>query len=81
MAEVEAKRIAAGWATFRAKVIGEDVPPVQAEAMRIAFFAGAAHTFASLMDALDDEEHPEVEYQRVEAMAREIAEFAEVFTR
>jgi hypothetical protein len=49
----QGKLIAAGFEMFRLAVIPPDAPGMQVEEMRKAFFAGAQHTWASIMGILE----------------------------
>lgn len=52
------KLIEAGFVGLRLAAIPEDAGKTQLEEMRNAFFAGAQHLFASIMDVLDDDREP-----------------------
>jgi hypothetical protein len=42
--------IEAGWLSLKIMTVPDDAPPVQIEEMRNAYFAGAQHLFASIID-------------------------------
>ncbi len=50
----EGKLIEAGWAGLKIAAVSPDAPPLQLQEMRMAFFAGAAHLFQSIMSVMDD---------------------------
>lgn len=52
------KLIESGWVGLRLAAIPEEAGKLQLEEMRNAFFAGAQHLFASIMDVLDDDREP-----------------------
>jgi hypothetical protein len=51
----EGKLIEAGWLGLRLSVLPPTASPVQIIEMRKAFFAGAQHVFASLMELMGDD--------------------------
>jgi hypothetical protein len=48
----------AGFAGLRYGVMHRDAPPLQVKEMRMAFFAGAQHLFASIMGILEPGAEP-----------------------
>jgi hypothetical protein len=52
------KIIEGGFAGFRMMVIPSEAPPIQVHEMRMAFFAGAQHLFASIMAVMDTDREP-----------------------
>jgi hypothetical protein len=52
------KIIEGGFAGFRMMVIPSEAPPIQVNEMRMAFFAGAQHLFASIMAVMDTDREP-----------------------
>lgn len=70
--------MAAGFVSMRLSVIPPDAPKVQVDEMRMAFFAGAQHLFASLMAVLDPGEEPtEADLERISLIAKELETFAD----
>lgn len=75
------KLIEAGWVGLKIAAIPKDAPPIQLEEMRNAFFAGAQHLFASIMDFLEPGEEPtETDLRRMDNIEKELNEFITVFT-
>lgn len=77
----EGKLIAAGFESFRIMVIPPNAPKAQVEEMRMAFFGGAQHLFASIMNTLDAGEEPsDADMKRLDDIHAEldgfIADFA-----
>lgn len=52
------KIIESGWENYRLKVVPATASRVQLDETQKAFYAGAAHLFAAIMDALDPEDAP-----------------------
>src|SRR4051794_24276946 len=52
------KIIEGGWEGFRLMVIPKEAPQIQAHEMRMAFFAGAQHLFASIIAVMDSDREP-----------------------
>jgi hypothetical protein len=52
------KIIEGGWDVFRITVILKEAPQIQVRGMWMAFFAGARHLFASIMDGMDSDREP-----------------------
>ncbi len=50
--------IEGGFAGFRMMVIPKGAPAIQVHEMRLAFFAGAQHLFASIMAVMDSDREP-----------------------
>lgn len=72
--------VEAGFAGLRSAVIARDAPQVQIDEMRMAFFAGAQHLFASIMSTLDPDEEPtEADLQRMSQIATELEAFGKTF--
>lgn len=68
--------IAAGWKGFELGVVDVDAPTIQRQEMRLAFFAGAQHLFASIMGILEPDAEPtEKDLQRMDQIARELKRF------
>ena len=49
----QGKLLEVGWLSLRYGVMSADASTVQVDEMRMAFFAGAQHLFASLVTMLD----------------------------
>jgi hypothetical protein len=74
--------IEAGWVGFRMMAVPPDAPRTQLDAMRLAFFAGAQHLFASIMTVLEPEREPtENDLRRMDQIAKELERFKEEFDR
>jgi len=71
------KIIEGGWAGLRLMAIPADAPQIQIDEMRQAFFAGAQHLFASIMNILDpsDREPTEKDMRRMDLIAQELEQF------
>lgn len=74
------KIIEGGWEGFRLLVINKDAPQIQIEEMRAAFFAGAQHLFASIMNFLETGEEPtDQDMRRMAFIQYELSAFAANF--
>jgi hypothetical protein len=72
----QGKLIEAGWIGLRLAILPDSVPGVQLDEMRKAFFAGAAHLFASINTILDPGEEPtEADLTRMDNIHRELQAF------
>lgn len=72
--------IEAGFLGLRLAAMDPNAPPVQIGEMRMAFFAGAQHLFASIMTILDPGEEPtERDLKRMDAISAELQEFIKDF--
>ena len=68
--------IEAGWLTCRALWVPPDAPPVQVDAMRDAFMAGAQHLWGSLFQVMDSGDEPTAaEQRRMELIEAELHAF------
>lgn len=68
--------IAAGFVGLQKACIPADAPKVQVDELRNAFFAGAAHLFASIMNILDPGEEPtEADMRRMSLIDAELKAF------
>ena len=68
--------IAAGWKGFELGVVPLDAPTIQRQEMRLAFFAGAQHLFASIMGILEPDAEPtEKDLARMTQIAGELKRF------
>lgn len=54
----DGKLIEAGWQSMRLLVLPKDAPEVQVSEMRKAFFMGAQHLYAALMNIMDEDAEP-----------------------
>lgn len=83
----QGKLIEAGWISLRIAAISPDAPGEQLSEMRKAFFAGAQHTFASIMTMLDPGDEPtDADMRRMSQIESELETFgaqlqAEIMTR
>jgi hypothetical protein len=76
----EGKLIEAGWVGLRLAAIPATAPEIQLNEMRMAFFAGAAHLFSSIMTILDPgSEATEADLGRMEKIDAELQAFGEQF--
>ena len=76
----EGKLIEAGFVGLRLAAIPNDAPEVQVNEMRMAFFAGAQHLFASIMQIMDEAREPtEADLERMGLIDRELQEFVASF--
>lgn len=72
--------IEAGWASLKLMAIPESAPQTQLDCMREAFFAGAHHTFASVMTLLDPGQEPtQRDLNRISMIHSELEEFIQQF--
>lgn len=68
--------IEAGWVGFRLAVVTPSAGAVQLQEMRLAFFAGAQHLFASIMSILDPGEEPtDADMARMDSIKVELDKF------
>lgn len=76
----EGKLLEAGWASLRAAAIDPNAPDIQLSEMRLAFFAGAAHVYSSIMAMLEPGEEPtDKDLARMQQIAAELEAFGKVF--
>jgi hypothetical protein len=74
----DGKLIEAGWVSFRHLVVHPDAPPDQLREMRIAFFAGAQHLFASINSIMDEDAEPtDADLQRMQSISDELEAFVD----
>ena len=72
--------VEAGWRSYRDLVMPPDAPAIQRSECRLAFWAGAATLFYSIMDCLDPGDEPtEADLARMSAINGELRKFAETF--
>jgi hypothetical protein len=75
----EGKLIEAGWVAFRGYVVPPDASEVQINEMRLAYFAGAQHLFASINSIMEEGEEPtDADLRRMTLISDELAAFADV---
>lgn len=76
----EGKLIEAGWAGLKLTAIPDDASTLQLNEMRMAFFAGAQHLFATIMGILEPGAEPtDTDLRRMDAINRELNRFLEEF--
>jgi len=74
------KVIEGGFAGFRLLVIPRDAPQIQVDEMRMAFFGGAQHLFASIMNILDPGLEPsDADLRRMDLIDAELRSFEKEF--
>lgn len=74
------KIIEGGWAGFALAVLPKNVSQVQHDEMRKAFFAGAQHLFASMMNILDPGSEPtDRDLRRMDQIHQELEIFGKSF--
>lgn len=70
------KRIAAKWADYRERVVPVDAPPVQVRETQMAFYAGAAALFDTVMNGLSPEpDATDSDIGMMDEIMRELTEF------
>lgn len=78
----EGKLIEAGWLSLRYLTIPPDAPDFQLRDMRVAFFAGAQHLWASIMSVLEPDSEPTPnDLRRMALIGTELDSFAEQLQR
>lgn len=76
----EGKIIEAGWRGLKSMAIAPDAPQIQLDEMRMAFFAGAQHLFASILTVLDPGEGiTDRDLKRMDRISEELAAFSAEF--
>lgn len=76
------KLIEAGWLALVATTFPKDVSAVQYKEMRSAFFAGAHHLFASIMNVLDEDAEPTADdLKRMALVQHELDGFLQEYKR
>jgi len=76
------KLVEAGWVSLRIAAIDPTAGKVQLEEMRMAFFAGAQHLLASILDILEDDAEPtENDLRRLDLINNELKAFIDDFGR
>lgn len=74
--------IEAGFTTLRAMAGAPDAPKEQIEEMRMAFFAGAQHVFATIMSTMDPGDEPtEDDMTRLDKIHDELQRFIDEYKR
>jgi hypothetical protein len=72
--------IEAGFVSLRMAAMDPAAPPIQVNEMRMAFFAGAQHLFASIMCVLDPSDEPTLkDLARMDAIHKELDRFIHEF--
>lgn len=75
----EGKLIEAGWRAFEIQCL-ENADPVQRAEMRKAWFLGAQHLYASLMNIMEEDREPtETDLKRMSLVDAELKEFIKQF--
>ena len=68
--------VEAGWRAFRVVLMPQDASLSELEKARIAFYAGAQHLFASMINAMDPEMEPtEADMRRMDLLNAEMERF------
>jgi hypothetical protein len=74
----EGKIIAGGFAALRLAIVPADASAAQVNDLRIAYFAGAQHLYASMMATLDPGDDPTpADLQRMSLIDAELRAFAQ----
>lgn len=72
----QGRLIEMGWVTLRALAVSPDASQLQLDEMRMAYMAGAQHTFSSIISILDPGEEPtEGDMKRMELISNELDNF------
>lgn len=72
--------VEAGWKGFELGVVPVDASTVQRSEMRLAFFAGSQHLFASILSMLEPgAEETNADLRRMDLIHKELARFEEQF--
>lgn len=78
----EGKLIEAGFASLRLLAVDKDAPPDQVREMRMAFFAGAQHLFATINNVLDPGDEPsDADLRKMDQIQHELTAFIEDFEK
>lgn len=73
--------IEGGWQTARVALGWEDLPAAEQDRLRMAFFAGGQHLFASVMQIMDDDREPTLDdLRRMSLISTELDGFAREMT-
>jgi len=68
--------LAAGWQSYRLMTFGPDSPVKEQDAQKFAFYAGAQHVFASMLNMLDEDHEPtDADMARMTHLNQELKEF------
>lgn len=75
----EGKIIEAGWVGYKKMAYKPTTPPARLTEARVAFIAGAAHLFSSMMEIMDPgrEEPTEADFRRMDQIEKELRGFIE----
>ncbi len=77
----QGKLIEAGWIGLQAKWVNPQASPEQRAELRQAFFAGAQHLFASIMEIMTEDREPtEEDFARMSQIDAELRAFFHDFT-
>lgn len=72
----QGKLIEIGWIAMQSHVISKEASKVQVEEMRKAFFMGAEHLYASIMNVMSDDHEPtEQDMRRMQLIHDELEAF------
>ena len=75
----QGKLVEAGWAALRLQAMSPEASPQQVEQMRLAYFAGAQHLYASIMTMLDAGEEPTSDdLRRMQLIETELDGFSKI---
>ena len=78
----QGKIIEAGWMGLKIAAINPEAGPIQLKETRMAFFAGAAHLFSSMMVGLDEgDDVTEPDVHQLNMIDAELREFIESFKK
>ena len=73
----DGRLIEAGWAVVRAHAIPPNAPDIQINEMRMAFYAGAQHLWASVNSILSEDREPtDEDMRRMQLIHDELQQFA-----
>lgn len=77
----EGRVVEGGWAAMRLLTVPPDAPAIQVNEMRKAFFMGAQHLYASIMEIMDKDREPtERDFKRMELIHNELEAFRKEVT-
>lgn len=72
--------LAAAWRAYEEMVVHPQAPDIQREECKLAFYAGAATLFYSIMIGLDPGTEPtDADMARMDAINKEVEQFAATF--
>jgi len=71
-----------GWLIFKAQVVPKEAHQSQIDAMKLSFYSGAQHLFASIMSMLDRGSEPtEKDLDRISGIHKELQDFVEDYIK